>query len=76
MSDMGDMWREVKKRQQEKRWNRLETADDTGWSKHSIYHWYRMVNGEKLDYWPSTGRCRYKGRNRNINSKFVKELLK
>lgn len=75
MGDVGEMYKAIREHSQERRRERHQSADASGWSKHTKYHWYRMIEGEKLDYWPSTGRCRFKGRNRNINSKFIKELI-
>ena len=28
-------------------------SDDGQWTKHTVHHWSRQVNGERLDYWPS-----------------------
>ena len=40
----------------------LQNADDSGWTKHTEYHWSRMLNGKRLDYWPSTTRFQYDGK--------------
>lgn len=37
-------------------------ADDGGWTKHSQYHWSRIVNGYRLDYWPTRKKYQYKGK--------------
>lgn len=37
-------------------------ADDGGWTKHTPYHWSRVVNGNRLDYWPSRKKYQYKGK--------------
>lgn len=54
----GDDWREYNREKRARRQAasaaRLEAADPTGWSRHTLYHWYRDVNGERIDYWPST----------------------
>lgn len=39
-----------------------ENKDDGGWVKHTPYHWSRMVDGHKLDYWPSRKKYQYKGK--------------
>ena len=39
-----------------------ESTDDGKWTKHTEYHWSRMVNNERLDYWPSRKKFQYKGR--------------
>lgn len=36
--------------------------DDGGWTKHTDYHWSRMVNGERLDYWPSRKKFQWRGK--------------
>lgn len=38
-----------------------KTADDGGWTKHTEFHWSRMVAGHKLDYWPSRKKFQYRG---------------
>lgn len=39
-----------------------EKDDDGGWTKHTKYHWSRIVNGERLDYWPSRNKFQYRGK--------------
>lgn len=39
-----------------------QAADDGGWTKHTQWHWSRMVNGERLDYWPSRKKYQYRGK--------------
>lgn len=36
--------------------------NDGQWTEHTPYHWSRLVNGHKLDYWPSTKKWQYLGR--------------
>lgn len=36
--------------------------DDGGWTKHTEFHWSRMVAGFKLDYWPSRKKFQYRGK--------------
>lgn len=38
--------------------------NDGGWTIHSDYHWSRILNGSRLDYWPSRKRYRFKGKTR------------
>ena len=35
--------------------------DDGSWTKHTQYHWSRMVNGQRLNYWPSRKKYQYQG---------------
>lgn len=36
--------------------------DDGGWQKHTPYHWSRMLDGSKLDYWPSRKKYQFRGK--------------
>jgi hypothetical protein len=42
--------------------NQALAKDDGGWTKHTQWHWSRMVNGERLDYWPSRKKYQFRGR--------------
>ena len=69
MTDRDPIWDELKTHKKEK-FNRdraafLEAAkqeDDGGWTKHTEYHWSRLVNGDRLDYWPSRKKYQYHGK--------------
>lgn len=39
----------------------MEAFDPTGWIKHQEYHYSTVLNGSRLDYWPSTQKFSYKG---------------
>ena len=62
MGDMSEVFNPWKKYKKTKRRENLEKADSTGWSKHTEYHWYRELNGSRLDYWPSTKKWQYQGK--------------
>ncbi len=52
-------------------------ADDGLWNKHTQYHWSRMLNGRKLDYWPSRKKFQYKGKVRRGDVlAFIKRNMK
>ena len=36
-------------------------SDDGGWTRHSEWHWSRMLAGSQLDYWPSRKKFQYQG---------------
>lgn len=36
--------------------------NDGGWTEHTPYHWSRMAQGHKLDYWPSRKKWQYRGK--------------
>lgn len=37
-------------------------ADDGGWTKHTPHHWSRMIDGQRLDYWPSRKKYQFRGK--------------
>lgn len=74
-SDMAQAFNDMKAEKKERRQKRLGDADPKGWLKHSSYHWYRMIGGEKIDYWPSTGLVIFKGKRMSINSNRCKSLI-
>ena len=42
----------------------LAAADKTGWTIHCKTHWYRELCGDRLDYWPSVSKFRWRGETR------------
>jgi hypothetical protein len=69
MSDDDGFWKALKDHKKEKfdsdRKRFLDQAikDDDGlWTKHTQWHWSRMINGERLDYWPSRKKFQFKGK--------------
>lgn len=50
--------------------------DDGEWTKHTDYHWSRMVNDHRLDYWPSRKKFQFKGKVRrgDVYSLIRKEM--
>lgn len=63
------IWDDLKQHSKEKfdsdRKRFLEEAhkhNDGGWTIHTEYHWSRMLNGKKLDYWPSRKKWQYGGK--------------
>lgn len=47
--------------------------DDGGWTKHTPYHWSRIVAGDRLDYWPSRKKFMFRGRvQRGVVMQFIK----
>jgi hypothetical protein len=37
-------------------------SDDGGWTKHTEYHWSRIAQGKRLDYWPSRKKFQIDGK--------------
>ena len=50
-----------------------QADDDGGWTKHTAYHWSRMLDGDRLDYWPSRKKYQFRGR---VQRGDVRKLLK
>lgn len=38
------------------------SIDDGGWVKHTQWHWSRIVDGDRLDYWPSRKKFQWRGK--------------
>ena len=74
-SDIAELFNELKIERKAAKERRLANADLTGWFKHTDYHYSRLIDGKKMDYWPSTGLVMYKGTRHNIKSKFVQSKL-
>ena len=67
MGDMGDIFREWNEYKRQAREARFTAAQQVffdawtgppmpGWVKHTPYHWSRVLDGNRMDYWPSTGK--------------------
>ena len=75
MGDMREIYDAMKAAKKKRKADRLESANDENWSKHTPYHWFMEVDGGRLNYWPSTGLCMINGNRHNIKSKFIKNLI-
>lgn len=42
--------------------NQAKASDDGQWTKHTEFHWSRVVAGKRLDYWPSRKKFQFDGR--------------
>lgn len=62
MSKVLEMWQDMREAQRQERAERLASASDKDWEKHTEHHWCRMVLGKKLSYWPSSGKYQYAGK--------------
>ena len=76
MGDMAEIFNAMKEAAKERRAERLDRADDAGWEKHTPYHWHRTIDGKKLNYWPSSGLVMIGQKKHNINSRYIREMLK
>lgn len=62
MGDMGELfnaWREEKRRH---RAEMLAKADTEGWTRHTEWHYSRVFNGKRVDWWPSRGKAMVAGK--------------
>jgi hypothetical protein len=62
MGDMGDDFRAMQARTKEHRANMLAKADTSGWTQHTEYHYSRLFNGERMEWWPSGGKAKFRGK--------------
>jgi hypothetical protein len=60
--DMSSLWRAYHEHDKQRKEANLAKANPDGWNKHTQYHWSRMLNGKRLDYWPSRNKFQYDGR--------------
>lgn len=70
------VFKEREAHRKQRRALRLAKADNFGWSKHNDTHWYRVIEGEKLHWWPSANKWLYKGQYyRGGLPKLIKDLI-
>ena len=62
MGDMGDTFNAMKEADKERRNKNLAQADTAGFKKHTEYHYSCNLKGERLDYWPSKNKWRWKNK--------------
>lgn len=73
MGDMREYFDDWKRFWKDRRKKHLDTAEEQEfqqrdepdaieWTKHTEWHWSTMLNGERLDYWPSGTKFRYKNK--------------
>ena len=73
MGDMGDLFREWREYKKQVKSDRHDEAQKVffdawngpvmpGWTRHTEYHWSRALDGDRFDYWPSTGKWMWRKR--------------
>lgn len=79
--DVTDFFKKQRLRKQERGRQRLTLFDEikAEWTQHSDYHFSRVVNGVRIDYWPSTGKYtldnkRQASRTHNIQQDVIAKL--
>jgi len=74
---MGELFRAYKEDKRKRRAANLKKANDAGWNKYTEFHWWRMLNGQRLQYWPSSGKFEYNGKYMNGRvEEFIQARLK
>lgn len=80
MGDVGEIFREVRKRTQAHRVRMLERANLEGWTRHTDYHYSMVIEGKRLEWWPSRGKARHDGEmiygHRKVSERFAQLGLK
>jgi hypothetical protein len=61
MSDMTEEFDFLKREAKLRKKANLQNANPEGWTQHTEFHWSRILQGDRMDYWPSTNRFRYRG---------------
>ena len=65
MTDAAEVYRAMRDQRKEQNARRLHVAKTKygeGWTEVTDHYWTRDLAGHRLDYWPSTGRWRWKGK--------------
>lgn len=62
MGDLADDFRALKKHNDERKAKNLAAACSDGWVVHTDHHWSRVLDGKRIDYWPSRKKFQYDGR--------------
>jgi hypothetical protein len=62
MGDMGEVFKLRKQADKERKKRNLDNANRDGWTIHTDYHWSMVLNGKRLDYWPSRNKFQYGGK--------------
>lgn len=62
MGDVGDDFRALRELRAYRRNVNLREARTEGFTKHTDYHYSRMLLGSRLDYWPSRNKFQWRGK--------------
>jgi len=80
MGDMGDIFNDMQAAKKKHRQMKLAEADTSGWKAFTDYHFTREFNGERMDWWPSSGVAKYKRKmiygHKKVNALISKLKLK
>lgn len=62
MGDMREVFDDMREHSRRRRKRNMEVANPAGWMLHTQWHWSRILDGYRLDYWPSKNKWKYKGK--------------
>ena len=76
MGDMGDVFNAMKAQTKQHRADMLAKAETTGWTQHTEYHFSRTFGGDRMEWWPSGGKAKWRGKmiygHRRVNDLIAK----
>jgi hypothetical protein len=62
MSDAGELFRTQAEATKRHRAEMLAKADTSGWTRHTDFHFSRYYGRDRIEWWPSGGKAKFKGR--------------
>ena len=62
MGDMEEIFNAMREANKERKEKNLANASPEGWKIHTEYHWSRVLEGARLDYWPSRNKFMHNGK--------------
>lgn len=78
MDDMGAAWHAARGANKAYRAQMLARAKTGGWTQHTPYHFSRIFDGGRMDWWPSGGKAQFQGRvvygHRKVNALIARLL--
>jgi hypothetical protein len=76
MGDMGDTFRAMDAATKAHRAEMLAKADTTGWTRHTEWHFSRYFGRDRMEWWPSGGKAKWRGKmvygHRRVNDLIAK----
>jgi hypothetical protein len=58
--DTIEYFRAMRDAARDERAKALDDADTKGWTQHTPYHFSRIVDGQKIDWWPGVQKARWR----------------
>ena len=60
--DLGDFYRAMREDKKRHHAKMLAAANTDGWTRHTEYHYSRIFNGKRVDWWPGSGKAMIDGK--------------